>query len=95
MSGKHKRHSPEFKSKVALSAAKGLKTSSELASEYQIHPTQITQWKKQLLTAVHEAFKKPQKGKQRTEDEITAPLYEQIGRLKVELDWLKKKSCQF
>jgi len=91
MSGKRKRHSPEFKSKVALAATKGLKTSSELASEYQVHPTQITQWKRQLLSVIQDAFKNPSKGKQRTEDELTAPLYEQIGRLKVELDWLKKK----
>jgi len=92
MSRKQRRHSPEFKSKVALAAIKGLKTSSELASEYQVHPTQITNWKKQLLLVIKDAFNQPHKGSHETDEALTASLYEQIGRLKVELDWLKKKA---
>jgi len=95
MPNKRKRHSSEFKAKVALEAIKGLKTSSKIASDYQVHPGQISQWKKQLLEVVKESFSKPVKGKKKTEDELTAPLYEEIGRLKVELDWLKKKAAQF
>jgi len=95
MSKKRKRHSKEFKAKIALEAVKGLKTSSELASEYHVHPTQISQWKKQLLAGLPTLFS--HKGSHSTrvsEDELTSPLYEEIGRLKVELDWLKKKSTQ-
>ena len=94
MSKKPRRHSPEFKSKVALAAIKGLKTSTELASEYQVHPTQITNWKKQLLSVIKDAFKQPHKSQQESDEALQAGLYEQIGRLKVELDWLKKKASQ-
>lgn len=92
MSRKRKRHSADFKAKVALEAIKGLKTSSELASEYQVHPTQISQWKRQLLESLPELFADRRPKAQPTGEELTAPLYEEIGRLKMELGWLKKKS---
>jgi putative transposase len=95
MTRKRKRHSKEFKAKVALEAVKGLKTSSELASHYQVHPTQISQWKKQLLEGVADLFAyKSRRQKIVSEEELTSPLYEEIGRLKMELNWLKKKSSQ-
>jgi len=91
MSTKRKIHSPEFKAKVAIEAIKGVKTASELASQHLVHPVQISTWKKQALEAVPEAFKRGRQKPQATEDQLTAPLYEQIGRLTMELDWLKKK----
>lgn len=91
MAGKRKRHSPEFKAKVALEALKGLKTSHELAREYEVHPTQVAQWKRQLRDHVSEVFGPDT---QRGDAEQAAELvraYEQIGRLNLELTWLKKK----
>ena len=82
----------DFKSKVAVEALKGHKTVAELASEFDIHPTQINSWKKQLLETSKAAFngKQQLKAQQNQEDERDR-LYAQIGKLKVELDWLKKK----
>jgi len=87
---KRRRHSPEFKAKVAIEAAKGNKTLSQLASEYGVAPVQISQWKRQLLEGATEVFGR----KRQTVDPeaLTAPLYQEIGRLKMELDWLKKKA---
>jgi transposase-like protein len=91
MSKKRKIHAPEFKAKVSLGAIKGLKTTSELASRYQVHPVQISTWKKQAVERLPESFKRGKAAKQPlTEQALTAPLYEEIGRLKMELDWLKK-----
>ena len=90
MSRKRKRHSPTFKAKVAIDALKGDKTSAELASKYEVIPTQISAWKKKLLESSPQIFESKQKGKN-AQDSETASLYEEIGRLKMELDWLKKK----
>ena len=92
MQNKRRNHSAAFKAKVALAAAKGDKTIAELASEYQIHPTQIAQWKNQLLKSLPEIFSRRRQNSQQQQDELMAQLYQQIGQLKVELDWLKKKS---
>jgi len=94
MTKKRKRHSAEFKARVALEAAKGLKTSSELAREYQVHPTQISQWKRQLLEDLPEVFRNGKVAPEVAEQELTAPLYEEIGRLKMELDWVKKSAAK-
>ena len=91
---KGKRLSPDFKARIALEAAKGAKTTSEIASEYQVHPAQISQWKRQLLEGLPELFESKRRGKTPTTEELTAPLYEEIGRLKVEVDFLQKKSKQ-
>jgi putative transposase len=93
MAKKRKIHSPEFKAKVALAAIKEMKTASELASQYHVHPTQISTWKKQALESLPESFRRGSAAKQKTEQQLTSPLYEEIGRLKMELDWLKKKSA--
>jgi putative transposase len=87
-----KKHSAEFKAKVALEALKGLKTINEIASEVQVHPTQINLWKKQLAEEIPTIFANSHGQKQKSEDDLTASLYQQIGQLKVELDWVKKKS---
>lgn len=92
MKGKRRNHSAQFKVKVALAAIKGDQTVAQLASQFQVHTTQITQWKKQLLEALPEAFSQRRQRDQKSQDELTAQLYQQIGQLKVELDWLKKKS---
>ncbi len=94
MSKKRKRHSAEFKARVALEAVKGLKTSSELAREYQVHPTQISQWKRQLLEELPTVFRNGKVAPEIAEQELTAPLYEEIGRLKMELDWVKKSAAK-
>ena len=90
MSGKRKRHAASFKAKVALEAAKQSKTVAELAKTYQVHPVQISQWKKQLLDGIESLF---QDGRRRDHDAsavIPAELYERIGRLDMEVAWLKK-----
>jgi len=87
-----KTYPAEFKAKVALEAIKGIKSLSELASKYEVHPNQISQWKRILLEGVTESFSNKKKKKEKQNHDNTAKLYEQIGRLKVELDWLKKKS---
>lgn len=93
MTKKRKVHTPEFKTKVAIDAIKGLKTSSELASQYQVHPVQISTWKKLAIESMPEGFRRGKTQKQKSEAELTAPLYEEIGRLKMQLDWLKKKTA--
>ncbi len=87
-------HSARFKSKVALEAVKGLKTMSELASKYEVHPNQISQWKRQLIDNLPDLFT-DKRAKRTAEDQEKekAELFQQIGQLKVELDWLKKKLC--
>jgi len=92
MKNKRRNHSAAFKAKVALAAAKGDKTIAELASQYEVHPSQINKWKKQLLESLPEIFNHSRQIDQHRQDELTEHLYQQIGQLKVELDWLKKKS---
>ncbi len=87
-----KKFSSEFKAKVALEALKGHKTTNELASEFEVHPTQINQWKRQLLEGSKHLFSgKNEKAVESLEKE-REKLYTQIGQLAVELDWLKKKT---
>ena len=91
MTGKRKRHPAAFKARVALEAAKQSKTVAELAKTYQVHPVQISQWKKQLLDGVESLFRDGRRREHDDSQAIQAELYEQIGRLKMELEWLKKK----
>jgi putative transposase len=92
MKNKRRNHSALFKAKVALEAAKGNKTMAELASEFGVHASQITQWKKQLLESMQDIFSRRRDRTGQEQDELTEHLYQHIGQLKVELDWLKKKS---
>lgn len=92
MKNKRRNHSAQFKAKVALAAAKGDKTIAELASQYEVHPSQITNWKKQLLNSLPDIFSSRQQHERQDQESLTCQLYQQIGQLKVELDWLKKKS---
>lgn len=91
MKTKRRTFSEKFKAKVAIEAIKEIKTLSELATEYKVHPNQISNWKKQLLMNAEELFTSGKKRKAKTEEELTAPLYEEIGRLKMDIKWLKKK----
>ena len=86
-------HTAAFKAKVALAAVKELETVSQLASVHGVHPTQIHQWKRQLLDGAAGVFSQGAGAKRPgSEDESSiAELYEQIGRLKMQLEWLKKK----
>lgn len=87
-----RKFSAEFKARLAVEALKGQRTLTELAGEHQVHPNQITQWKKQLLDALPQVFGRRRQEDAAQQEELTARLYQQIGQLKVELDWLKKKS---
>jgi transposase-like protein len=87
-----KRYSPAFKAKVALAAIKAVKPISELASEFQVHPNQIRQWKEVLLSSLPDLFSDRRRRREGDTQAEIARLYEQIGRLQMELDWLKKKS---
>ena len=91
MGQKQKKHSDEFKARVALEAVRGVRTLSELSSAHGVHPTVIAHWKRQLVDGAATVFSRAVGNGLRTEEEITAPLYEEIGRLKMEVDWLKKK----
>lgn len=84
-------HPPAFKAKVAVDALKEQKTIAELASQYAIHPTQITKWKKQALEILAQGFSGKREQKQKHDIDLIQELYRQIGRLKVEIDFLKKK----
>ena len=91
MSKQRKQHSAEFKAKVALEALKELKTVPELAREYTIHPTQINQWKQHLREGAPSLFGRAGRSPEGTDPAVVTTLYEKIGRLNMELDWLKKK----
>lgn len=91
MANKRRRFSAQFKAKVAIEAIKGQQTIAELAGRYQVHPNQITQWKKQLLAAAEQTFNTRAASDRRQQEELMAQLYQQIGQMKVELEWLQKK----
>ena len=91
MPKKRKSYSTQFKFQLALEAAKGLKTINQLASEHDVHPNQISQWKRQLFEEGPSVFNNGSTtARQKQEAQLEAELYEQIGRLKMELEWLKK-----
>lgn len=91
MTMQRRQHSAEFKAKVALEAIRGERTVNELAAEYGVQPVQITQWKKVALEELPKIFSSRRGAKHKEEEALKAALYQQIGQLKVELDWLKKK----
>lgn len=92
MPQQRKSYSAEFKSKVAIAAIKGQQTVNEIASFYQVHPNQVMSWKKQALESIPDAFSSARVNSADKDEELKSQLYQQIGQLKVELDWLKKKA---
>lgn len=81
----------QMKAKVSVDAIKELKTSGELSKTYGVHPTQIAKWKKYVLEHIPDLFENPRGPKTDGDSELVNELYRQIGKLQVELDWLKKK----
>ncbi len=86
-----KKHSGAFKAKVAVEALKGDRTLNELAGHFEIHPTQVVQWKQRLLAGASDLFTGGVERDAAQEAQLRDQLYQQIGQMKVELDWLKKK----
>jgi putative transposase len=91
MARKRKQHSAAFKAQVALAALKGDRTVNELAGQFDVHPTLIHGWKKQLLAGADQVFSNGAPAAAGDSEADKAELFEQIGRLKMELEWLKKK----
>jgi transposase-like protein len=94
MQKQRKQYSGAFKAKVALETIKGQRTVQEIASSYGVHPNQITKWKQQLVAGAADIFMpgRDRNGAEVQEDAVRSELYQQIGKLQVELDWLQKKS---
>ena len=95
MAGKRKKHTAAFKAQVALATLKGDRTVNELAAQHSVHPTLIHAWKKQLLAGAPTVFAEPGKAPAADAEADRKELFEQIGRLKMELEWLKKKVAPF
>lgn len=95
MSKKRNHYSSQFKFQVALEAARGMKTINQLASEHSVHPNVISQWKRHLIDEGHEIFNNSTSGFHQQLQSREAELFEQIGRLKMDLEWLKKKATPF
>jgi transposase-like protein len=93
MTAKRKHHTAPFKAQVALAAIKGDRTVNELAGQFGVHPTLIHAWKKQLLAGAELAFANGVKVDAGDAEARQAELFEQIGRLKMELEWVKKKAA--
>lgn len=91
MGRQRRKFSSELKARVAIEAIKGHRSVAELAGEHQVHPSQITQWKKQLLESAEQVFSDRRVTEKKDQEELLAKLYQQIGQMKVELDWLQKK----
>lgn len=87
-----KRYSADLKAKIAVEAIKGQRTIQEIASHYEVHPNQVTQWKRQVLEGVADVFSNGRARADEADEQLKAELYQQIGKLQMELDWLKKKS---
>jgi len=95
MTKQRKKYSAEFKAKVALAAMRSEQTVNQLSTVFEVHPNQIGIWKKQAQEAIKTAFNGQKANQQKSDDELKERLYSQIGQLKVELDWLKKKVGSF
>ena len=91
--GQRRKHSAEFKARIALEALKGIKTVSQIAAENDLHPVQVTQWKTQMLEAAPAAFERGsgKNAEQKHQEHKEEKLERKIGQLVVEVDWLKKK----
>lgn len=86
-----KGHPPVLKAKIVLDALREQKTMAELSSLYGVHTLKIKNWKRQALLAIQDGFTEKTKQTKKEQEELTSSLYQEIGRLKIEIDWLKKK----
>jgi putative transposase len=93
MKGKRQSHPAPFKAQVALAALKGDRTVNELVGQYGVHATLVHAWKRQLLEGAVEIFAGKRSSQAHQAEATEARLYEEIGRLKMELDWVKKKAA--
>jgi transposase-like protein len=94
VAGKRRRFTAEFKARVVRAALREDKTLAELAGQFGVHPHQITEWKRQVLEALPEVFGRRKQADARAAEDQEARLYEQVGKLQVELEWMKKKARQ-
>jgi transposase-like protein len=92
MPRQRKNYTAEFKTKVVLEAIKGQRTLNEIAQRYSIHPNQVVQWKKHALAHLPDAFSDRSARQKQQDEQLKDELYRQIGQLKVELEWLKKRT---
>ena len=92
MENLRRKHTPSFKAKVALEAIREQKTSAELASQYQVHPGQIRNWKATATKGLIDLFTDKRKSHDQDREELIQELYRQLGQLNADLNWLKKKS---
>ena len=94
MAGKRRRFTAEYKARVVRAALREDKTLAELATQFDVHPNQITEWKRQVLEGIPEVFGRRKAANAKASEEHEARLYEQVGKLQVELAWMKKKARQ-
>ncbi len=92
MPNSRKSYPPSLKAKVAIEAIRGQRTSAQIAQMYSVHPGLVSLWKKQALEALPEIFQQPRDSRSHAAEAEKDELYKQIGQLKVELDWLKKRA---
>ena len=92
---KHRRkHTAEFKARIALEAIRGIDTINEIAAKYEVHPVQVGNWKKELLNRVPELFERKNAAKNKDDELERAQLERKVGQLSMEVDWLEKKCVQ-
>jgi len=91
---KRRRFTAEFKARVVRAALREDKTLAELAAQFDVHPNQITEWKRKILDAMPDMFSRKKQADAKAVEEHESRLYEQVGKLQVELEWMKKKARQ-
>ncbi len=94
MAKKRRRFTAEFKARVVRAALREDKTLAALASQFDVHPNQITEWKRQVLESMPDLFSRTRRADAKAAEEHESRLYEQVGKLQVELEWMKKKGRQ-